>query len=82
IGKGFSGVKTPLYKGMLVVREDVEADIREEQILDDTTIAAAQEVVTTAVLEDGADFPMSLLQTALDACAALTLRVEHLENAK
>nr|GEX29108.1 hypothetical protein [Tanacetum cinerariifolium] len=52
IGKGFSGVKTPLYKGMLVVREDVEADIREEQILDDTTIAAAQEVVTTAVLED------------------------------
>nr|GEW03164.1 hypothetical protein [Tanacetum cinerariifolium] len=91
---------------------------REEQIPDDTAITAAQEVVTTAVLEDvlvdsipspapptpppqssqdipstsqaqsppqqpqsltlaqpqGADFPMSLLQTARDACAALTLR--------
>nr|GEZ69458.1 glutamic acid-rich protein-like [Tanacetum cinerariifolium] len=118
IGKGFSGVETPLFEGMLVVREDVEADIGEEQILDDTAIAAAQEVVTTAILEDvlvgyipspapptpppqssqdipstsqaqsppqqpqsptpaqpqGANFPMSLLQTALDACAALTLR--------
>nr|GEZ01138.1 hypothetical protein [Tanacetum cinerariifolium]GEZ02798.1 hypothetical protein [Tanacetum cinerariifolium]GEZ06516.1 hypothetical protein [Tanacetum cinerariifolium] len=30
----------------------------------------------------GADFPMSLLQTALDACAALTLRVKHLEHNK
>nr|GEX91361.1 hypothetical protein [Tanacetum cinerariifolium] len=93
---------------------------------DDTAIAAAQEVVTPAILENvlidsipspapptpppqssqyipltsqaqpppqqpqsptlaqpqGDDFPMSLLQTALDACAALTLRVEHLEHAK
>nr|GEW99629.1 hypothetical protein [Tanacetum cinerariifolium] len=63
IGKGFSGVETPLFEGMPVVREDVEADIREEQIPDDTAIAAAQE-------------------TVLDACAALTLRVEHLEHAK
>nr|GEW94573.1 ribonuclease H-like domain-containing protein [Tanacetum cinerariifolium] len=30
----------------------------------------------------GADFPMSLLQEALDACAALTRRVEHLEHDK
>nr|GEV37908.1 hypothetical protein [Tanacetum cinerariifolium] len=72
IGKGLSGVEKPLFEGMLVVREDVEVDIGEEQIPDDTAIAAAQEVVTTAILED----------TALDACAALTLRVEHLEHAK
>nr|GEZ45682.1 zinc finger, CCHC-type [Tanacetum cinerariifolium] len=72
IGKGFSRVETPLFEGMLVVREDVEADIREEQIPDDTAIAAAQEVITPAVLED----------TALDACATLTLRVKHLEHAK
>nr|GEX21058.1 hypothetical protein [Tanacetum cinerariifolium] len=52
IGKGFLGVETPLFEGMLVVREDVEADIGEEQIPDDTAIAAAQEVVTTAVLEE------------------------------
>nr|GEV60274.1 retrovirus-related Pol polyprotein from transposon TNT 1-94 [Tanacetum cinerariifolium] len=30
----------------------------------------------------GADFPMSLLQEALDACVALTRRVEHLEHDK
>nr|GEZ18248.1 hypothetical protein [Tanacetum cinerariifolium] len=30
----------------------------------------------------GADFPMNLLQEALDACAALTRRVEHLEHDK
>nr|GFD05506.1 hypothetical protein [Tanacetum cinerariifolium] len=30
----------------------------------------------------GADFPMSLLQEALDACAALARRVEHLEHDK
>nr|GFA77204.1 hypothetical protein [Tanacetum cinerariifolium] len=30
----------------------------------------------------GADFPMSLLQEALDVCAALTRRVEHLEHDK
>nr|GEW85693.1 retrovirus-related Pol polyprotein from transposon TNT 1-94 [Tanacetum cinerariifolium] len=30
----------------------------------------------------GADFPMRLLQEALDACAALTRRVEHLEHDK
>nr|GEU48600.1 hypothetical protein [Tanacetum cinerariifolium] len=30
----------------------------------------------------GADFPMSLLQEALDTCAALTRRVEHLEHDK
>nr|GFA95293.1 hypothetical protein [Tanacetum cinerariifolium] len=29
-----------------------------------------------------ADFPMSLLQEALDACAALARRVEHLEYDK
>nr|GEU61030.1 hypothetical protein [Tanacetum cinerariifolium] len=134
IRKGFSRVETPLFEGMLVVREDMVADIREEHILDDTVVAAAQEVVPTAALEDvlpavledvhdeftpspapptplprlsqdipsisqaqspptqpqsstpaqpqGADFPISLLQTALDACAALTLRVEHLEHDK
>nr|GEZ21356.1 hypothetical protein [Tanacetum cinerariifolium] len=51
IGKGFSGVETPLFEGMLV-RENVEADIREEQVPDDIAVAAAQEVVTTAALED------------------------------
>nr|GFA42981.1 hypothetical protein [Tanacetum cinerariifolium] len=90
VWKGSSGVETPLFEGMLVVRENVEADIIEEQVTDDTVVVAAQDVVTTtapedvlaAVLKDGADFPMSLLQTTLDACAALTLRFEHLKHDK
>nr|GEU42656.1 hypothetical protein [Tanacetum cinerariifolium] len=52
VGKGFSRVETPLFEAMLVVREYVEVDIREEQVPDDTVIAAAQEVVTTAAPED------------------------------
>nr|GEW04134.1 hypothetical protein [Tanacetum cinerariifolium] len=36
----------------------------------------------TPVQPQGTDFPMSLLQEALDACAALARRVEHLEHDK
>nr|GEU32597.1 putative ribonuclease H-like domain-containing protein [Tanacetum cinerariifolium] len=72
VGKGFSRVETPLFEGMLVVQKNVVEGIADKQVPDDTTVVAAQEVVTTAVLED----------TALYACAALTLRVEHLERDK
>nr|GEY36660.1 hypothetical protein [Tanacetum cinerariifolium] len=112
VEKGCSRVETPLFEGMLVVREPEEQGDAEEQGNDDN---AAEEPVT-AVSEDdvedqsipsptpptsppqqlqdisstsqsqspppqpqsltpaqpqGADFPMSLLQEALDACAAL-----------
>nr|GEY68517.1 hypothetical protein [Tanacetum cinerariifolium] len=63
-------------KDMFVVREDVEADIGAEHVQDDTTAVVAEEVVTTAALET------VLTSTALDACAALTLRVEQLEHDK
>nr|GEV64120.1 hypothetical protein [Tanacetum cinerariifolium] len=123
--KGFSGVETPLFKGMIVEQVIEEGRAKEEHVEDDT---AAQEDDTT-VQEDAAqepsipsptppiqqpqdlpltsqvhhtppqspqpqpqpqpqaqhqavDFPMSLLQEALDACAALTRRVEHLEYDK
>nr|GEW92249.1 hypothetical protein [Tanacetum cinerariifolium] len=36
----------------------------------------------TPAQPQGANFPMSLLQEALDVCAALTRRVEHLEHDK
>nr|GFA82313.1 glutamic acid-rich protein-like [Tanacetum cinerariifolium] len=52
VGTGFSGVETPLFDGMLVVQENVVEGIADEQVPDDTAVAAAQEVVTTAVLED------------------------------
>nr|GEY46079.1 hypothetical protein [Tanacetum cinerariifolium] len=68
-------------------QENVVEGIADEQVQDD---AAAPEDVTAAVEENpqpqaqpqGVDFLMSLLQEALDACAALTKRVEHLEHDK
>nr|GEV32077.1 ribonuclease H-like domain-containing protein [Tanacetum cinerariifolium] len=118
VGKGCSRVETPLFEGMLVVREPEEQGDAEEQGNDDN---AAEEPVTdvdnvedqsiqsptlppqqpqdipstlqaqspppqqqspTSAQPQGADFPMSLLQEALDACAALARRVEHLEHDK
>nr|GEW50768.1 hypothetical protein [Tanacetum cinerariifolium] len=126
VGKGFSGVETPLFEGMLVAREIEEQGAAEEQVQDDVDDAAAQGDDTAVEGDDvhepsipfptpptpppqqsqnlpstsqvqhtpphsqpppqaqpqAVDFPMSLLQEALDACAALTRRVEHLEYDK
>nr|GFA82256.1 hypothetical protein [Tanacetum cinerariifolium] len=96
VGKGYSGVKTPLFKGMLVAREpkehgDVEEQGNEEVQGNVDTTAKEPE---TAVLEDAATdqpIPSPTLLTlppqqpqdeALDACAALARRVEHLEQDK
>nr|GEU49468.1 hypothetical protein [Tanacetum cinerariifolium] len=112
VGKGCSGVETPLFKGMLVAREPKEQGDAEEHGNDDN---AAKEPVTavddqsiqsptpltpppqqpqdipstsqaqsrppqqqspTLAQPHDADFPMSLLQEALDACAALARREE------
>nr|GEU86565.1 xylulose kinase-1 [Tanacetum cinerariifolium] len=77
VGKGCLRVNTPLFEGMLVAREPEEQGDAEEQGNDDN---AAEEPVT--IVDDGVDFPMSLLQEALDTCAALTRRVEHLQHDK
>nr|GEU34572.1 retrovirus-related Pol polyprotein from transposon TNT 1-94 [Tanacetum cinerariifolium] len=79
VGKGCSRVETPLFEGMLVAREPEEQGDAEEQGNNDN---AAEEPVTAVLEVDGADFPMSLLQEALDTCAALTRRVEHLQHDK
>nr|GEY06064.1 hypothetical protein [Tanacetum cinerariifolium] len=118
VGKGFSGVETPLFEGMLVVGENIEEGIAAEQVQDDAAVAATQEDVTAAIEEDAqeesiplptpppqppqdlpstssvqptsppfpqqqpqaqpqaTDFPLGLLQTALDTCAAITSRIE------
>nr|GEV68271.1 hypothetical protein [Tanacetum cinerariifolium]GEW45466.1 hypothetical protein [Tanacetum cinerariifolium] len=113
IGKGFLGVETPLFEGMLAVREIVEEGITEAQVYD-TTAATVQEDVHDEVIPSrtpppshdipstsqvqslpppqpqtlpqaypqGAEFPMHLLQQALDTCAALTHRIDHLEHDK
>nr|GFA35533.1 hypothetical protein [Tanacetum cinerariifolium] len=67
VGKGCSGVDTPLFEGMLVAREPEEQGDAEEQSNDDNV---AEEPVTT--IDD----------EALNTCAALTRRVEHLEHDK
>nr|GFA96597.1 hypothetical protein [Tanacetum cinerariifolium] len=136
VGKGFSGVETPLFEGMLVEQHgDEEGDANEhvEEVNigdaaegDDSaahgevpTIAAEQsissptpttpppqppqDIPSTSQVQQtppqspqvqpplpqpqpqppqAADFPMSPLQEAIDACAALTRRVEHLKYDK
>nr|GEZ21844.1 synaptobrevin, longin-like domain protein [Tanacetum cinerariifolium] len=70
VGKGFSGVETPLFEGMLVEGVIEEEGAIEEQVPDVVVDdAAAHEADTTVQGDD----------EALDACAALTRRVEHLK---
>nr|GEX69779.1 hypothetical protein [Tanacetum cinerariifolium] len=52
VGKGFTGVETPLFEGMLVVMENVVEGIAVEQVQDDDVVAAAPEGVTAVVEED------------------------------
>nr|GEX58804.1 hypothetical protein [Tanacetum cinerariifolium] len=130
-GKGFSGVETPLFEGMIVGQEIEEGGDAEDHVQDVTDgdaaqgddIAAYGEVPTVSqepsipsptpptpppqlpqdlsstsqvhhtppqspqvqqpssppqAQQQAADFPISLLQEALDACVVLTRRVEHL----
>nr|GFA29089.1 hypothetical protein [Tanacetum cinerariifolium] len=65
VGKGFSGVETPLFEGVTAVVEDVQ----EPFIPSPTPPPQPQDLPSTS-------------QEALDACAALTRRVKHLEHDK
>nr|GFB47919.1 hypothetical protein [Tanacetum cinerariifolium] len=79
VGKGFLGVETPLFVGMLAAREIAEEGIVEDQVQADNVIAAA---VQETVVEDGAKFLTHLFQLVLDTCSALTRRVKSLEHDK
>nr|GEW45847.1 hypothetical protein [Tanacetum cinerariifolium] len=98
VGKGCSGVETPLFKGMLVAGEIEEQGDTEEQEQDNVDDAAqgADTVVLGDDVQDQSipsptpptpppqppqDIP-STSQEALDAYAALTRRVKHLEHDK
>nr|GFA35504.1 hypothetical protein [Tanacetum cinerariifolium] len=93
VEKGYSGVETPLFEGMLVAREHEEQDDVEEQGNEkeqgnaDTTTEEPETVVPEDAANDQS-IPSPTLLTppsqqpqdeALDACAALAKRVEHLE---
>nr|GEY29717.1 hypothetical protein [Tanacetum cinerariifolium] len=102
VGKGFSGIETPLFEGMLVagVIEEKGDDVQDQSIPSPTPPTPPpqqpQDVPSTSHAQSpplqphsltpaqthGAHFPMSLLQEALDACAALARRVKHLEQDK
>nr|GEV77700.1 hypothetical protein [Tanacetum cinerariifolium] len=96
VGKGCSGVETPLFKGMLIAREPENQGTIEEQGDEEEQGTSAEEPITAADVQSplpqhqsppptqphGAHFPMSLLQEALDTCATLARRVEHLEHDK
>nr|GEU32734.1 hypothetical protein [Tanacetum cinerariifolium] len=76
VGKGFLGVETPLFEGMLAVRQPVEEGVAEEQVQADDAVAAA---VQENVAEDGVEFPTQI-QQVLNVCSALTKRVKNLQN--
>nr|GEY89636.1 reverse transcriptase domain-containing protein [Tanacetum cinerariifolium] len=60
VGKGFSGVETPLFEGMLAARQLAEEGIAEEQVQsDDTVVAAVQENVAEDVTNDAIPSPPS-----------------------
>nr|GEY34655.1 hypothetical protein [Tanacetum cinerariifolium] len=69
VGKGFSGVETPLFKGMLAARQLTEEGLAEEQVQADDAVAA---VVQENVAEDS--------MTKLEIIK-LKVRVKRLEKA-
>nr|GFB73838.1 hypothetical protein [Tanacetum cinerariifolium] len=60
VGKGFSGVETPLFEGMLAVRQPAEEGVTEAQVqVDDAVAAAVEENVAEDVAHDAIPSPPS-----------------------
>nr|GEV92744.1 hypothetical protein [Tanacetum cinerariifolium] len=93
VGKGFTRVETPLFESMLVEQHadekgDADENVEEVNVGD----AAEGDVQQTPPQspqvqppshqpqpQQAAKFPMNFLRDVMDACAALTRRVLHLE---
>nr|GFD30616.1 hypothetical protein [Tanacetum cinerariifolium] len=71
VRKGFSGVETHLFEGMLAAREIAEEGLAEEQVQADDAVAAA---VQESVVEDVANEKLEIIK--------LKARVKRLERAK
>nr|GEX52317.1 putative ribonuclease H-like domain-containing protein [Tanacetum cinerariifolium] len=83
VGKGFSGVETSLFEGMLVEQVIEEGGDEAEHVQHTPPQSPQpQPQPQPQAQQQAADFPLSLFQEALDACASLTIRVEHLEYDK
>nr|GFA18798.1 hypothetical protein [Tanacetum cinerariifolium] len=62
VGKGFSGVETPLFKGMLAARIIAEEGLAEEQVqADDAVAAAVQETVAEDIATEAIPSTLTLL---------------------
>nr|GFA39111.1 hypothetical protein [Tanacetum cinerariifolium] len=60
VGKGFSGIETHLFEGMLAARQLTEEGLAEEQVqVDDAVAAAVQENVAKDVAHDAIPSPPS-----------------------
>nr|GFB16389.1 hypothetical protein [Tanacetum cinerariifolium] len=70
-----TGVKTPLFEGMLVGQEIEEGGDEDNHVQDAQPQPQPQP-------QQANDFPMSLFKEALNVCDVLTKRVEHLEYDK
>nr|GEZ90008.1 hypothetical protein [Tanacetum cinerariifolium] len=77
VGKGFSGVETPLFEGMLVAHEVEEGD--DDENVENVNAGDAAEGDVSAANDEDDGIPMNLLQEVMDTCTAQTRRVEHLE---
>nr|GEX13113.1 hypothetical protein [Tanacetum cinerariifolium] len=82
VGKGCLGVETPLFEGILVA-EDLDEQGADIVVSRDDVHDQSIPSPTPPTLppQPPQDLP-STTQEALDACAALTRRVEHLEHDK
>nr|GEU95939.1 uncharacterized mitochondrial protein AtMg00810-like [Tanacetum cinerariifolium] len=85
VGKGCSGVETPLFEGMILEQQvDEGADkVHVEDVSTAGVVAeGAASVADDEVPVADARISMDLLQNILDTCTTLTRRVEHLEQDK
>nr|GEW38659.1 hypothetical protein [Tanacetum cinerariifolium] len=80
VGKGFSGVETPLFETMLAVRDITkEAEAQVPAQVDDVHEHVAEEVANDVVPPTPTSPSPS--SPVLNTCSALVLRVEGLDNA-
>nr|GEV72197.1 hypothetical protein [Tanacetum cinerariifolium] len=80
VGKGFSGVETPLFENMLAVRaidaeEEVQVSTQDDVVQENVIEEVAAKVVQPTPTSPSPPSPV------LDKCSALVVRVEGLENA-
>nr|GEU70798.1 ribonuclease H-like domain-containing protein [Tanacetum cinerariifolium] len=81
VGKGFSGVETPLFEGMLAAKQLAEEGIAGNKFKLMLLLLLLFRRISPQAPPQDAEFPTHI-QQILDVCSALTRRVKNLENDK